>query len=107
MSNPDVDILNGQRRNVSVLCPITGCGLYIPRDKSAWIAHFEYYHRAEHATWATPPVLSGQMGKVDSKYGRTIYEFGHNCFGCGATFMTEAELEAHMVSAHIDVSVIS
>lgn len=106
MSNPTVEILDERRRNVSVLCPITGCGRYIPRDKSAWIAHFEYYHAAVHGTWATPPVLSGQMGKVDSKRGLEIYEFGHNCFGCGATYMTEEELEAHMVSAHIDVSEI-
>lgn len=58
----------------------------------------EANHGASSSTWPDTGLRGGCEGLRDLP-GKVI-QFAHNCYGCGATFSTEADLEAHLSDVH-------
>ncbi len=101
MPTPDVTVVYTNRPNVTVECPLADCTTRIPRDQTAWRAHFENDHGVSSSSWTTVAVVSGgSAGLIDDESGQRRYDYGHVCYGCGSTFATAAELTAHMTDDH-------
>ena len=77
-------------------CPI--CGADVLRDALAWQTHMEAEHSADDSTWTDTGLRGGFSGLRDLP--SKVYEYAHKCYGCGATFSTEAALETHLSDVH-------
>jgi hypothetical protein len=93
---PTVRIHELRHRAVVVKCPI--CEERLPRDPLAWRVHMETDHSADADSWADTGERGSAIGYAD-KY-RGLYRYGHKCYGCGATFLTEALLVTHLDEKH-------
>ena len=80
-------------RNVSEHCPI--CSAHVPRNRPAWMEHFEVVHNIpREEIWWTLHTAAG-MGRKDYDPEK-IYDYDHMCYNCYNTYATKAELLAHV-----------
>ena len=93
-----VNVRDASYRFVSVACPLCTDGTRVTRDASAWQVHMEESHSADSDSWADQGIRGGQVGPADGLVD--VIRIPQTCFGCGATFSTEALLIAHLSSVH-------
>jgi hypothetical protein len=92
---------SARKRNLGVKCPL--CGEYIPRDGAAWRVHMEYSHSADADSWDDTGERGGGHGQRDIpglKREDCPFDWGAICYGCGATFESEADLVTHLSDKH-------
>jgi len=88
---------NFNSRFVSTICPL--CTARIAKDARAWQLHMEVTHSAVDSSWTTLAISGGEQdGLTDG--GNTWVKWAHKCWGCGASFSTEALLITHLSSVH-------
>jgi len=97
----DFKIRSARKRRGFVLCPL--CDKYIARDSMAWIVHMETDHSATPGTWTDTGIRGGGHGQRDvrdSEPHELPFRWGSICYGCSASFQTEAELLSHLLTMH-------
>ena len=92
--------INDTWNRVFVVCPITGCGTLIARDRAVWIHHMENQHSASSSSWDTVNEQGGEQDGIRDFSKEVIVRYANRCYGCGATFSTKALLIAHLSSIH-------
>ena len=91
-----IDILSYTR---FVKCPL--CTDYIARDASVWAHHMENDHSGAPGSWDDTGIRGGGSGIPDTKdLDSPPPVFAHTCYGCGATFTSNANLLAHLLAVH-------
>ena len=100
----EVKLYNSNR--VTMECPI--CKGRIVRDRYAFIAHMVNTHDATESTFTDSSWYLSYAHPISGPDSPWLNENKHvhypiMCYGCGATFITVAELVAHLSEVHIDV----
>lgn len=95
---PTVSQIGWTNKHVSVACPLCSDGTRILRDATAWQVHMESEHSADDMSWSDTKERGCCQG-VRDLFG-THVKYGYKCYGCGASFRTEAELTTHLSDVH-------
>ena len=101
MTNPTIDQVRAHGKIHSVQCPLNASH-YIPRDATSYKEHMIREHSAnDNTSWTSPsaPLRAQGGGPKDDGKGTKVYP-DWPCYGCGSTFITKADLVAHLSAVH-------